>query len=227
MAASPQSPLGYPSSRDDATDSEPDEFLASWTWAHEVANDLAWLLDTRGQHKASWASLAGEEITVVGADLDSKQGSDVFSWVETIGPFPVWRRPDGKPEALRVVLTISSSAGTTHTVFCRAVLRMATEDFLMPDVDNPGLRAGYTIDEVQTDSSTPIAKVLTTSPDSFLRFDSARIGGGYMYAESAASDYQPQEVVLCCIDLYMGRLSASTNAKLHGYIVRASHVHGW
>lgn len=229
-----QSPLGYPIRREDQALYEPDEPLAVSRMLHEVGNDLAFLLDTRGQHKANWSAVPGTERTATGTDLDSKQGATVWSWAESIGPFPLWLLSTGQPEPLHVSIALATSTAG-QPVFAYLVLRHADQDSAEPYSGNPGVRDGWTLGYVETDAELAVDETDWHEPicvSSALEAASP-MGGVLQFYEAdwrttltlladQDEEYGPLDCVMACVDIYLGRLSASATAELHGYLVRSA-----
>lgn len=229
-----QSPLGYPMRREDAALYEPDEPLPANRLFHEVGNDLAYWLDIRGQHKGSWTAVAGTERTATGSDLNSKQGLTSWSWAETIGPFPLWLLPTGQPETVYVEIALATS-NAGQPVFAYVVLRHADQDSAEPYSGNPGVRDGWTLGYVESDAELagdetdwqpPIcvsAALEAASPmGGVLQFHKDDWRTTWTLLADQAEEYGPIDCVMACVDIYLGRLSASATAELHGYLVRSA-----
>jgi len=227
-----QSPRGYLMDREDEDVLTPDRPVDPHVFRSNVANDVAFLLDARGDVKACWAAVAGTELTASGADLDSKQGADVFSHVETIGPFPLNVLATGQPEPVYVAVDLATSTGG-QPVFLKAVLRHRLQGAVLPSLSNPAIRDGWNIGYAETDDSTPEAIRLRCVDDDleaddpllgFLQFPRsqwlAREDLPGLMVPDSEEQAQPVSTCLACVDLYLGRLSGSATAELHGYVVR-------
>lgn len=221
-----QSPRGYPMTRDDQAVALADQPMDPHVMRSNVGNDVAFMLDTRGQVKACWAADAGTKISTVGADLDSKQGDNVFSHVETIGPFPLNVLPTGQPEPVYVAVDIATGTAS-QPIFLYAVLRHASQDSLAPATSNPGLRDGWNLGYAESQSTTPESMRLRCYSDSleasdpmlgFLQFPRSQ----WHHRIDMPSLSGTVSTCLACVDLYMGRISGSaSSADLYGYVVRA------
>lgn len=221
-----QSPRGYPLTRDDQAVALADQPMDPHVMRSNIGNDVAFMLDTRGQVKACWAAI-GSALTALDADLDGKDGSiDVFSHAETIGPFPLNILPTGQPEPVYVAVDLESS-GASAEVFLLAVLRHASQDSLVPSASNPALRDGWNYGWVSTDTGDVESKRLECVSASleasnpmlgFLQFPRSQ----WHHRTDMPSASGTVSTCLACIDLYLGRITDGATVGLWGYIVRAA-----
>lgn len=227
-----QSPRGYPLIRDDSAVAREDQPLDPHVVRSNVGNDLAFLLDTRGQVKACWAAITGTELVAQDSDDDfgvvAKDGSiGTFSHVETVGPFPVNVLSTGQPEPLYVAVDIAVSAGTG---FLFAVLRHADTDSLLPSVSNPALRDGWSLGYAETTSTSAESMRLRCVDDTeeaaapmlgFLQFPPA-----YWHRRQDLPGRTDQVALgtvstcLVCVDFYLGRITDGIEVALFGYVIR-------
>lgn len=228
-----QSPRGYPMARDDSAVAREDQPLDPHVVRSNVGNDLAFLLDTRGQVKACWAAISGTEIVAQDSDDDfgvvAKDGSiGTFSHVETIGPFPLNVLPTGQPEPVYMAVDFAISAAGTGFLF--AVLRHSDTDSLLPSVSNPALRDGWTLGYAETTSTSADSMRLRCYSDTteasdpmlgFLQFPPSlwhhtqNLRGRTLADESATV-----ATCMACVDLYLGRITDGIEVALFGYVLR-------
>lgn len=215
-----QSPRGYPLLRDDPKGSLPDDPLTSSLWYDEVGNDLAWGMDARGQFKASWSCRANGSAIEAGDNQfgANNEGFDNVWRAETLGPFPLHRLTDGRPQPLRVVIDLKASEA--EDVFAYVVLRHALDDYrpYLSSGNEDGWNFGYvTTDGTSyaalplkcfasaTESANPMRGFLQFPPDQWA-IDTPVQGGPTL-----------SKCVMACVDIYLGRMADTTVVSLGGY----------
>lgn len=218
-----QSPRGYPLLRDDPKTSLAEEPVTSSLWYDEVGNDIAWGLDARGQVKGAWAATSATVLTAGDNEFGANgEGLGVAYRIETIGPFPLNRLPDGRPEVLRCVVDLKSSDG--EEVFCRAVLRphaMSPAAWPTTPAVRDGWNHGFCSTDATSYSALPVqwqaSAVEATNPmRGFLQLPPPL--WGYTFPVDAGDR---DTIVACCVDLWLGRMADTTTVTLGGYTLYA------